>query len=106
MDKGAAPYQDAWLLVQLRNALVHYKPEWIIGAAPVAVRHEFEKKLANKFALNPFTGAGNPFYPDKCLGHGCAKWSLMSSIAFINEFYVRLGMSAPYDSSAPRLRPE
>jgi len=28
LSKAAAPYHDAHLLVRLRNALVHFKPEW------------------------------------------------------------------------------
>jgi hypothetical protein len=106
MDRGAAPYQDAWLLIQLRNDLVHYKPEWVIGVSPTPVEHQWERRLSGKFTLNPFTGAGNPFYPDKCLGHGCAKWSVLSSIAIINGLHDELGLPAPYNPLPPRLRPE
>ena len=30
--------------------------------------------LRGKFVLNPLTGKGNPFYPDKCLDHSYAAW--------------------------------
>ena len=68
-DKGANPYQDADLLITLRNRLVHYKPEWI----PIEGSHEVEKQLKSKFEPNRLmVKAKNPFFPNKCLGYGCA----------------------------------
>jgi hypothetical protein len=29
MDRGARPYQDVKILIELRNALTHFKPEWM-----------------------------------------------------------------------------
>ena len=93
LDQGAQPYQGAELLVSLRNALVHYKPRW---------SDEAETKLAKgleskHFSLSPFTGAGNPFFPDKCLGYGCAKWGWESALSFADGFFALVGVAAPYD---------
>lgn len=102
-EKGSAPYQDVALLIQLRNALIHFEP---------ASHHEggeeptgLEAKLSGKFPLNPLAAhpinpLGNdpllPFLPDKCLGHGCALWALTSSVAFTEEFFSRVGLKATY----------
>lgn len=96
IDPGAMPYQDVKLLVDLRNALIHYEPE-TIACHGVNQQHKFEKRLAGKFATNQLTGAGNPFYPDKVLGAGCARWAINAAVAFADEFFHRLGIAATYE---------
>jgi hypothetical protein len=50
-DISRGPYQDVSLLIDLRNMLVHFKPEW--DNAPKKHK-EIEEKLRGKFELNPF----------------------------------------------------
>jgi hypothetical protein len=106
-DLGAPPYQDVNLLVKLRNGLVHYEPEWVKNPASDDFGsddiHTFEKLLNGKFLANPLTGPGNPFYPDKCLGHGCAEWAVNSSVKFADDFFSRMGLLSPYDHVRNRL---
>src|SRR3546814_369824 len=99
IDSGTNPYQDVKLLVELRNALIHYEPETIVGHSghEVPKLHKFQKRFAGKFDANPLTGAGNPFYPDKILGAGCAKWVVKAAVAFTDEFFQRLRISPTYD---------
>lgn len=100
-DTGAPPFQDVHLLVLLRNDLVHYEPHWISADtgedSAQDGRHQIEKMLHSKFPPNPLAGAGNPFYPDKCLGHGCAAWAVASCLALSDEFASRLSIQASYD---------
>ncbi len=95
LEKGKSPYQDAALLIELRNALTHFKPAWIVAdvsSDPVQMtEHELEKKLSGKFSTNPFTGRYNPFFPDKCLSAGCAAWALEASHERVKEFFSRMG---------------
>lgn len=93
-DPGREPYQDVQLVVQLRNALVHYKPEWIEpDGYQVSGPHDFEKRLRGKFPENPvLLPIATAFFPDRVLGSGCAKWALASSLAFAEEFLSRLGI--------------
>ncbi|EPD43268.1 MULTISPECIES: hypothetical protein [Delftia] len=104
-DPGINPYQDAKLLTELRNALIHYEPETIvaIGGDETRKPHKFEKRLRGKFALNSLTGAGNPFYPDKVLGAGCAEWAVKTAVDFTDAFFGRLGIPATYDHVRDRL---
>ena len=99
-DPGAAPFQDVALVVRLRNALVHYEPRWRSAGPDVAASLDESaliKALAQKrFSLNPFTGQGNPFFPDKCLGHGLTSWAWKSSLSFSEEFFKRLGVAPPF----------
>lgn len=98
-DPGALPYQCIWLLIKLRNALIHYEPEWNGKQAS-----KFEKMLENKFSLNPLTGPGDAFFPKKCLSHGCAKWAVESSVKFADEFFSRMGLPSTFDHVRSRLK--
>jgi hypothetical protein len=87
LDRGASRYREAAILIQLRNALVHYKPEWDTDQRE---HRKIERRLKDRFALNPFTIPSDAFFPKKCLGHGCAEWAVKSSMSFMNEFLGRL----------------
>ncbi|MBN9387757.1 MAG: hypothetical protein J0I20_06900 [Chloroflexi bacterium] len=86
--KGSNPGQDMLTLVSLRNNLIHFKPEW---KSTQDEHKKLEDRLRGKFELNPYAPDYRPFFPDKCLGHGCAEWAVKTSIAFLDEFYIRLG---------------
>jgi hypothetical protein len=109
-DRGVAPYQDVQVMIDLRNALMHYEPEWMPdgGTAPLQPTdvHKLEKRLKGKFKINPLTGAGNPFYPDKCLGHGCAKWCVESSMSLVDGFCETLGTKPTFDHVRDTLNTE
>lgn len=101
------PYQDVDLLIKLRNALIHYEPESIISISDIpdkpVTEHKFEKRLQYKFKLNPLTGPGNPFYPDKVLGHGCCEWAIKNCISFTDEFFERIDAKPTYEHVKDRL---
>lgn len=94
--KGAEPYQSASSLIDLRNRLVHYKPEWV--GTGEGYKETFSEKLRERLEkkikkLNPLADAGNcSFFPHKCLSYGCAKWAVESSIKFTDEFFLKLGL--------------
>ncbi len=100
IPKDTGPYQDVKLLIELRNALVHYEPETMydFGYNKNDTEHKFEKKLRGKFDLNRLTGPGNSFYPDKVLGAGCARWAVASAIAFADCFFNNLGISSMHSN--------
>ena len=102
LDSNAAHLQDLYIVRELRNALVHYKPEWITsdGSAKVSRSErrrtkKLEDKLNNigfrKNALLPI----NPF-PEGYLGWGCSRWAIRASLSFASEFSERMGISPPY----------
>jgi hypothetical protein len=87
-DHGNPPYQEVNDLIKLRNALVHYKPEW---DTDLKNHKGIENRLKSRFNINPFSYDNDAFFPKKCLGHGCAEWAVQSSITFIEDFYKRMG---------------
>lgn len=67
---GQNPYQDAQLVIQLRNLLVHFKPEQrevALGSGNSLPPDEFQRKYQGKFPINPLTpkffGIGGPNGP-------------------------------------------
>lgn len=99
INQGFQPYQDAKTLIELRNALIHFEPETINSYSTSNERqiHKFEKRLAGKFEPNKLTGPGNPFYPDKVLGAGGAKWAFSSAINFADAFFKNIGITPTYE---------
>jgi hypothetical protein len=83
-NRGASPYQEVHSLIKLRDALVHYKPEWDTDQKE---HKKIESRLKSRFPPNPFAGPNDAFFPKKCLGHGCAEWAIKSSIRFIDGFF-------------------
>jgi hypothetical protein len=89
-DPGAEPYQSAKLLITLRNALVHSKPE----TNEPNGEHRFQKSLRGRFPLSAIpTDAHRPFFPDQCLSAGCANWAVDSAGQFSSQFHSRLGVA-------------
>lgn len=92
-DKNQPPYQDAALVRDLRNKLVHYQPKSLGGR----IKHSLDSLLSGKFQDNKLMeGSGNPWFPDKCLGYGCAEWSVRAVSAFADEFFSRIGVVPNY----------
>jgi hypothetical protein len=109
-DPGAAPFQDVRLLIQLRNALVHFEPT--SHHEGISEPSRLERSLTGKFDPNPLAAfpVGSrpddpvvPFLPDRCLGHGCALWTLRSSVAFTQEFFTRMDLEAHHGGRLPEM---
>jgi hypothetical protein len=79
-------YRNAWALVELRNALVHFKPTW----DPDRRRKvELVEILSGTYPTSPFVGQGSDFVTMQCMSAGCANWAISTSVAFIREFHDR-----------------
>ena len=96
-------------LIEIRNFLMHYKREWltvkkgkVTGVSGITHGEKLEKVLKTRFAPNPFAHKNQPFFPDKCLGHGCAEWAIVNSLIVCDEFFRRLDFPVPYDDIRER----
>jgi hypothetical protein len=86
LDEHSSPYRDAWALIELRNALVHYKPTW----DPDRQRKvELVEVLDGRYPLSPFPDAGADFV---CMSAGCAKWAVATVLAFMRKFHERANL--------------
>lgn len=94
-DKSDSLFQNAQLVTKLRNNLVHYKPE----SLSVTDCHRLSKQLTGKFPKNKLMNeSGNPFFPDQCLGYGCAKWAIKAVEDFANNFFKLIDITPNYQS--------
>ena len=90
MDQGSDPYQSAYALAKLRNALVHFKPEWDDEAKQ---HRALEKHLTGRFPDSQLTAripGHMQWFPGKCLGAGAASWAVDTVERFSIEFCDRL----------------
>jgi hypothetical protein len=89
-NRGEGAYQAAASLIDLRNALVHFKPEWDHSLDQHA---KLQKRLAGRFqncALASRAEGRMLWFPNLCLSAGCATWAVSTVRAFIVDFCERL----------------
>jgi hypothetical protein len=101
LNTGARPTQDIQALVSLRNALVHFKPEW----DDKQTDHEkLSRLLANKFKPNQHFGPHEPFFPKRWISHGCSQWATSSSVAFLEAFERDSGIKKLFPEAREQLK--
>jgi len=94
LDRGAQPYQDASLVIRLRNAILHYRPE---NVSVVDEAHAMEQRLRGKFEENALmAGSGNSWWPDHALGYGAATWAHRAVKALADHVSDALGIDPNY----------
>ena len=110
-DTNTLLYQDIKILVIIRNELTHFELVWERGedfalAKDKKILQGLQRNKPQKFILNPlFTGRPSiPYFPDRCLSHGCAEWAVIKSIEFVTLFSSRIGSTLLFDEKSARLK--
>lgn len=86
-------HKDVDSLVLLRNAIAHYKSEDVAAD----VEHDLTSRLQGRFPPNRLmTGSGNPWWPDHCLGYGCAAWARGVVKDLADQVVDRVGVRPNY----------
>lgn len=87
LNKSCDACVDFVNLIHLRNQLVHFKLKWQTTHPEEEDLYIMRLHFENKFKKNVFMEkSGNSYFPDKCLGAGCAEWSIFVSTEFLNLF--------------------
>ncbi len=82
LDMGTRLQQDVAAVIELRNSLTHFKPEWDTEA----VRHKkLSERLKGRFVPSPFLNDALIF-PRRWATHSCTQWAVGSCLAFAAEF--------------------
>lgn len=101
LDKSTATYQSIQTLIKVRNALVHYKPEWHDNQ----VEHDkIGKILRGKFKLSPFLDELSPIFPMRCMTHGFTQWAVQSSLRFFDWYSSLADLPNRYTDFSDRLK--
>ncbi|NQE67595.1 hypothetical protein NG2371_02048 [Nocardia gamkensis] len=93
-DTGSGPAQAVGVLIELRNALVHFMPK----TQDVASAHKLEKDLKPRITPNR-QAIGAPWYPNSALAAGCAQWACQTAMELVNEWQSRMGLVYDYRKS-------
>lgn len=75
--------EDIGYLVDIRNALVHFTPEWDNALGKHGC---LEKSRKNRFTDSGFHDSKTLFFPYRCLSGSCASWSHETAASFIEMF--------------------
>ncbi len=89
LDTGRGTGQTFDVLRRLRNALVHYEPEWEHDFVSGALSRDLESRLKGRLNCQQI---GEPRFPNKLLGAGCAEWAVETSVAFASEWHTAMGL--------------
>jgi hypothetical protein len=89
------PYQSVKVLIRLRNALVHFKPE----TRRPDTDADLEQRLKTKITKRRENQApiGHPWFPNKALGAGTAQWACDSCIEFARQWHQSMGLTYDFD---------
>src|SRR5665647_202254 len=98
-NESRSPYFEAESLIRMRDALLDYTPEWDDKRGR---HHSLEKRLSAKIPPNPFASVNSPWFPDRCLSAGCAKWALRAAQFFSDDFCHRMAIPARAQVSCDR----
>lgn len=90
---GIHPFQDAELVVGLRNEIVHYKSKWGDDLAGIKLFKGLESKNHRRPPFFPESGVN--FFPHQCLSADCAAWAVETCAEFLATFYCHLGVIMP-----------
>ena len=88
-NENRSPYFDAESLIRLRDSLLDYTPEWDDKQGR---HHVLEKRLFGKFPPNPCAPENSPWFPDRCLSAGCARWAVRAAQFFSDDFCHRMAL--------------
>ena len=99
LNPGNLPVQNADALIKLRNAIVHFRPEW---SGEQDKHDKLSKILQYKFKPSPFF-PNEPVFPRAWASHAFCVWSLKTAVQFLEHFYVEVGIPSPIEQFKPQL---
>lgn len=96
LDRGSRLSQQIKALVELRNAITHFKPEW--DSEPIA-HAKVSSLLRGKIEASPFVPTNQPLFPIGWQSHSCTAWAVRSVFEFILDFEHRTGVEDRFTKS-------
>jgi hypothetical protein len=97
---GVEPFQSVDALVRLRNALMHFKPEW-----EPAKHRQLSSELCSFFKPSEFLASDPGLFPRAWASHDCTIWAVNSVVRFIENFEDVTGLPHKMAEFSDRLKP-
>ena len=87
MDLGREPAQSIKLLIDFRDSLTHYKPQW------QGDNHEpLFAELRKRLTVTPRISHCNPWFPHQALSADTAEWAWKTSLALAQQWWGEMGL--------------
>lgn len=93
LDFGTTAVQNADALIKLRNAVVHFRPEWF---GEQQAHDKLSKLLQHRFRPSTYL-PNEPLFPRSWASASFAEWAVNSSVAFMRYFYAEIERPCPLD---------
>lgn len=94
LPRGDQSVQDVEALINLRDRVIHFKPEW--SGAP-GLHEDLSKQLNYKFERSPFLLHEENLFPIAWASHSFARWALQAAVTFVQNFHASYGKPSPLD---------
>jgi hypothetical protein len=98
-DFGRRPGQDVATLIDLRNALVHYDPEW---SDEKGKHSSLSARLAYKFDRCAWL-PDEPLFPRAWVSYSCCQWAVKAVRDFVLEYARDNGWAHMFEKLAQRI---
>lgn len=99
LDSGSTQVQNVDALIRLRNAVVHFRPEWF-GTQD---QHEkLSRRLQYRFEGSPFL-PGESLFPRAWASHSFAEWAIRSAVSYLDYFYAEANLENPITQFRDRI---
>ncbi len=103
LDLSAGECQDVSALIQLRNQLLHFSPEWLDEQSD---HEKLSKRLAYKCHASPFFVGSERLFPRAWASAASTAWALRTAVRFVHVFSAESGNPnglAPFMSQLSQL---
>ncbi len=95
-------YLSAHLLVDIRNALIHFKPQW---DDEKKAHHQLTNRLLNESVRSSPFGSCSPLFPHDFMSHDMARWAVKTAWQFIEAFSQGADLENTYAFLIDELNP-
>lgn len=86
LDKNDVKYKEIEILVKIRNALVHYVPQWDYEKTPMEEVEKCISQISSNIDYSPFIPSTGPYFPNRCMSASFGQWAINVSLDFIKYF--------------------
>ncbi len=91
LKRGENVVQNADVLIKLRNAIIHFQPEW----DDTRDKHDkLSSQLESRVSKSPFL-MGEPMFPRAWASAACAVWALKTTVNFLDYFCIEANIDNP-----------
>jgi hypothetical protein len=96
-----AGFDDVGKLASLRNALVHFKPEWMDSTS--GPHDKLSRQLAQRFRGSPFLEKSERLFPRRWASHSCTSWAVSAVLTYLQAFEAAAGLPRRFEQFSDRL---